>query len=41
MQDPDVHRYWIGLAELGTITTVYEELEPIFSTQESVAEDIR
>ena len=40
MQDPDVHRYWIELPELGTITTVYEELVPIFATQESVAQDI-
>ncbi len=31
-QDPDVHRYWVRLAEICTITTIYEELEPIFST---------
>jgi hypothetical protein len=40
MHDPDVHRYWINLGELGTITTIYEELEPIFSTQEKIVEDI-
>lgn len=31
-QDPDVHRYWVRLAEICTITTVYEQLESIFST---------
>ena len=40
MHDPDVHRYWITLGELGTITTIYEELESIFSTQEGIVEDI-
>jgi hypothetical protein len=39
VQDPDVHRYWMKLPELGTTTTIYEELEPIFSTQEGIAED--
>jgi hypothetical protein len=34
VQDPDVHHYWMKLPELGTITTIYEELEPIFSTRE-------
>ncbi len=40
IQDPDVHHYWMKLPELGTITTIYEELEPIFSTQEGIVEDI-
>jgi hypothetical protein len=40
MQDPDVHHYWITLPEYGIITTIYEELEPIFSTQEGIVEDI-
>jgi len=40
MQDPAVHHYWMKLPELGTITTIYEELEPIFSTQEGIVEDI-
>ncbi len=40
VQDPDVHHYWMKLPELGTITTIYEELEPIFSTQEGIVEDI-
>jgi hypothetical protein len=40
MQDPAVHHYWMKLGELGTITTIYEELEPIFSTQEGIVEDI-
>lgn len=31
-QDPEVHRYWVRLAEICTISTIYEELEPIFST---------
>jgi hypothetical protein len=39
-QDSDVHRYWKTLGEFGTITTIYEELEPIFSTQEGLVEDI-
>jgi|tagenome__1003787_1003787.scaffolds.fasta_scaffold20376232_1 hypothetical protein len=33
-QDPDVHRYWLRLPELCTITTIYEDLERIFSTYE-------
>jgi hypothetical protein len=40
MQDPDVHHYWMKLPELGSIITIYEELEPIFSTREGVVEDI-
>ncbi|HVJ06252.1 MAG TPA: hypothetical protein VM578_11320 [Candidatus Saccharimonadales bacterium] len=40
VQDPAVHHYWMKLPELGTITTIYEELEPIFSTQEGIVEDI-
>ena len=38
MHDPDVHHYWMTLPELGTITTIYEELEPIFSTQKGIDE---
>jgi len=40
MQDHDVHHYWMTLAEYGTITTIYEELEPLYSTQEGLVEDI-
>jgi quinol monooxygenase YgiN len=40
MQDPAVHHYWLKLPELGTITTIYEELETIFSTREGIVEDI-
>jgi quinol monooxygenase YgiN len=40
VQDPDVHHYWMKLPELGSITTIYEDLEPIFSTQEGIVEDI-
>jgi len=35
-QDPEVHRYWVRLAEICTIATIYEELEPIFSTYKGV-----
>ena len=31
-QDPEVHRFWMRLAEICTIKTIYEELEPVFST---------
>ena len=40
VEDPDVHHYWMKLPELGTITTIYEELQPIFSTYEGLVEDI-
>ncbi len=33
-QDPEVHRYWQRLSEICTITTIYEELQPVFSTYE-------
>lgn len=36
VHDPDVHHYWMKLPELGTITTICEELDPIFSTQKGV-----
>jgi hypothetical protein len=39
VHDPDVHRYWMKMPELGAITTIYEQLEPIFSTQEGIIED--
>ena len=39
MHDPDVHHYWMKLPELATMTTIYEELDPIFSTQEGVVEE--
>ena len=34
-QDPEVHRYWVRLAEICTISTIYEELDPVFSTYEA------
>jgi len=40
VNDPDVHHYWKKFPEFATITTTYEELEPIFSTQEGLVEDI-
>jgi hypothetical protein len=36
MHDPDVHRYWLRLPEIGAVTEIWEELEPIFSTERSV-----
>ena len=36
MHDPDVHRYWMKLPELATVTSIYEDLETIFSTERSV-----
>jgi hypothetical protein len=39
MLDPAVHRYWMKLPELGTITTIYEELEPIFSSEEGIVDN--
>ncbi len=40
VNDPDVHRYWKRFPEFASITTTYEELEPIFSTREGIVEDI-
>jgi hypothetical protein len=40
VQDPAVHHYWMTLPEYGSIVTTYEELVPIFSTQEGIVEDI-
>ena len=36
VQDPDVHRYWMKLPELGTMIATYQELEPIFSTRDGL-----
>ena len=41
VQDPDVHHYWMKLPELGTITTIYEELEPIFSSRRPARGQLR
>jgi hypothetical protein len=30
--DPDVHRYWLKLPELCTVTVLYESLEKVFET---------
>ncbi len=32
--DPDVHRYWMRLPELCKITTIYEELERLYTSYE-------
>jgi hypothetical protein len=37
MQDPEVHRYWMKLPELCTITTVYETLERLYTSYETPA----
>ena len=34
-QDPDVHKYWIRLPEVCTITTIYESLEELYSSYEN------
>lgn len=33
--DPDVHRYWMRLPELCRISTVFEELERLFTSYEA------
>jgi hypothetical protein len=40
VNDPDVHHYWKKFPEFATITSTYEELEPIFSTREGIVEDV-
>jgi len=35
MQDPEVHRYWMKLPELCTITRVYENLERLYTSYEA------
>ncbi len=37
MQDPQVHRYWMKLPEVCTITTVYENLERLYTSYEAPA----
>jgi hypothetical protein len=36
-QDPEVHKYWMRLPEVCTITTIYESLEELYSTYENSA----
>ncbi len=36
-QDPEVHKFWIRLPEVCTITTIYESLEELYSSYESPA----
>lgn len=40
VHDPDVHRYWMKMPELGAISILYEQLDTIFSTQEGLVEDL-
>jgi hypothetical protein len=35
--DPDVHKFWMRLPEVCTITQIYESLEELYSTYESPA----
>jgi hypothetical protein len=37
MQDPEVHRFWMRLPELCKITTVYENLERLYTSREARA----
>lgn len=37
MQDPEVHRHWIRLPEVCTITTIFENLEEMYSSYEAPA----
>lgn len=32
LADPEVHRYWLKLPELCTVTVLYESLEKVFET---------
>src|SRR5689334_22062596 len=35
MQDPDVHKFWIKLPDVCTLTTIYESLEQLYSSYEA------
>jgi hypothetical protein len=39
VHDPDVHRYWVNLPELGTITSIHKELKPVFSPNDGSIEE--
>ncbi len=34
-QDPDVHKFWMKLPDVCTITTIYESLEELYSSYEN------
>ena len=34
-QDPDVHKYWMRLPDVCTITIIYETLEELYSSYEA------
>jgi hypothetical protein len=34
MQDPAIHKFWIQLPEVCTLTTIYESLEELYSSYE-------
>lgn len=33
LSDPEVHRYWLKLPELCTVSVLYETMEKVFETQ--------
>lgn len=37
MQDPDVHKFWMKLPEVCTLTTIYENLEEMYSSYDPLA----
>lgn len=41
MQDPDVHKFWMRLPEVCTLTTIYENLEELYSSYGSAAAAIK
>jgi hypothetical protein len=41
MQDPDVHKFWIKLPDVCTLTTIYETLEELYSSYEPAANAIK
>jgi hypothetical protein len=41
MQDPDVHKFWMRLPEVCTLTTIYESLEELYSSYEAVSAAIK
>lgn len=37
MQDPEVHKFWMRLPEVCTLTTIYEDLEELYSSYDPQA----
>lgn len=38
--DPEVHKFWLRLPEICSLSIIYEELETVFSTYEGMVEKI-